>query len=351
MNFRLAKSGLSLALATALLVLGGAQTALAKVTIRASVYGNPQAQSESAHVKALVRFKEEFEARVGDEATIQIFWDNQLTQTYEAAVNSLQNGLVHITSIPMNTMAEYTDAYAPLANLFIFPYPHQQVPYDVIDGKVGEILNERVIADTRLRPFAYWEVGFRHLIGVKKPINTLEDLKGMKLRVQPNPIHLEAFKLLGANPTPIPWGELFTALQQGVVDGTENPLDNLYSGRLYEPVKYLTLTGHAYEYVVYLTGEDFYQSLSPEIQQAWEEAAAATTVYFRGEMAAYEAFVLDYIQKEGMEVIELSPEEIERFREVVVPSWDISREMVGDEYFNSIMDEITRIREEYLASQ
>lgn len=102
----------------------------------------------------------------------------------------------------------------------------------------------------------FWEVGPNHLTSVKKPINSLEDLKGMKIRVQPIPVHVAAFKALGANPASIAWGELFTALQQGTVDGAENPFENIVDARLYEVQKHIALSGHAFEFVNFVTSEN-----------------------------------------------------------------------------------------------
>ena len=333
------------------MLLGMTAAADAKIVIRANIYGNPQAQGDTPSVKSMLFLKKKFEERVGDKAEIKIFWDNQLAKTYESAVNALQNGVIHISDIPMTTMAEYTNAYVPMSNLFLIPYPHSAIAYRVIDGEIGKTMTERVIKDAGLRAMSYWAVGFRHLTSVSKQIRNLDDLQGMKIRVQPNPVHLAAFEALGANPTPIPWGELFTALQQGVVDGAENPFDNIYQARLYEPQKNITLTGHAFEFVCYLTGEQFYQSLPKDVQEAWDASFAEATAYHRTELVKSDKRILQFLANGQMEVFELPADELKRFRDKVKPAWNVSKELVGEEYYNKIIDGVAKVEADYLANK
>ncbi len=339
---------------TALLILcvllwvpGSAMAGAEKIVMKINASGNATQKEEIPHVHCYLWFKEEMEKRFPGRFEVQIFWDVQLARTYEAAINGLQNGVFQWSAIPLSTSAEYSSAGVPFNNLFLIPYPHVQLAYDIIDGKVGEMISQKMLKDTGLRIAAYWEVGFRHLLLVKNPVNHIEDLRGIKMRVQPNPVHLNAFKLLGTNPTPIAWGELFTALQQRVVDGTENPLQNIESGRLYEVAKYLTLTGHLFEYVIYLINDQWYQNLPDDIRQAFDECMAEATKEYRRKMAIQNEAWLKQFQAKGMVVNELPPEELEKFREVVMPSYAMSEKTAGREYTDAMLKEIEKIKKEY----
>jgi tripartite ATP-independent transporter DctP family solute receptor len=145
--------------------------------------------------------------------------------------------------------------------------------YKVIDGPVGQQLNELAKAKG-LVVLAFWDNGIRHTSNSKRPITKPEDLAGIKIRTPPDPITIEIFTALGANPTPLAFSELYIALQQGVVDGQENPLMNISSSKLYEVQKYISLTGHKYETTPLLASKMIWDTLSKDDQKAILEAAA-----------------------------------------------------------------------------
>jgi tripartite ATP-independent transporter DctP family solute receptor len=144
--------------------------------------------------------------------------------------------------------------------------------YKVIDGPVGQQLGELAKAKG-LVVLAFWDNGIRHTSNSKRPITKPEDLAGLKLRTPPDPITIEIFTALGANPTPLAFSELYIALQQGVVDGQENPLMNIYSSKLHEVQKFITLTGHKYETTPLLASKMIWDTLSKDDQKAILEAA------------------------------------------------------------------------------
>ena len=318
-----------------------------KINLRMQASYNPKSYADQPSVVATLRLAEEMKKRVGDKVNVKIYWEEQLAKTYEASVNLVQNNNLQWTMIPMSTFSEFSRACIPLGNFFVIPYPHVQIAYNVVDGKVGDIFRERVIKETGLRIMAYWEVGFRHLLAVDKPIADLESIKGMKFRVQPNPVHLAAFKLLGANPTPITWSELFTSLQQHVVDGTENPFENVMGGRLYEVCKHMTLTGHLFEFVIYVTNEEWYQSLPDDVRTAFDESVAIATKAYRDQIAKKNVEWIDFFKSQGMEVRELAPDELSKFRDAVKPSYEESMKLVEPEYFEQIMTEINNEEKAY----
>lgn len=323
-------------------------TEAAPINIKFSVSYNPKSRPDAPHVLAPLFFKQELEKRLGDKVNVRIYWDNQLAKTYEAAVNAVQNGLIHFTQIPMSTLSEYSQACVPFTDLFLIPYPHTQIAYNLIDGELGQMFRDRVVKDTGLRIGAFWEVGFRHVTSVKKPVASLADMNGMKIRVQPNPVHLAAFKALGANPTPIAWAEIFTALQQNVVDGAENPYRNIIDARLYEVQKNLILTGHTFEFVCFFTSEKFYQSLPEDVRTAWDESLVAATAEFRRLSA--EGLAKDHaFLKEKMTMSELPESEMVKFRAAVKDSRKLAAEISGEEYTAKVMALIEKGIKDYSA--
>jgi tripartite ATP-independent transporter DctP family solute receptor len=326
---------------------GSAEAAEKKIIMKINISTNISLREEQPSTNAIMQFKEEMEKRFPERFEVQLFGDNQLARTYEAAINGLQTGVFQMSQIPLSTSAEFSPAGVPFNNLFLIPYPHVQLAYEIIDGRVGEMINERMIQDTGLRIAAYWDLGFRHLLLINKPVERVSDLRGIKIRVQPNPVHLEAFKLLETNPTPIAWGELFTALQQRVVDATENPFQNIELARLYEVTKYLTMTGHLFEFVIYLVNDEWYQALPEDIRQGFDETIKLCTEEFRRRMEIQNLQWLKNFQAKGMIVNELSVEELEKFREVVIPTYKRSEEVAGQEYTDTLLKELEKARKDY----
>lgn len=319
-----------------------------KILIKINAHKNPKTPgtADMPLMYLTQAIKDRLEERFPGRVQVRIYWDNQLAKTYENAMNALQNNVIQLSYFPLNSIAEFTHAAIPLSNLFLFPYPHTQLVYDAYDGEIGRMLSERILKDAKVRPVCYWEVGYRHLLNNKKQIETLEDLKGMKIRVQPNPVHIESFKALGANPTPVTWSEVFTALQQGVVDGTENPYDNIYTARLYEVQKYLTLTGHAFEMGAYCISEEFYQKLPEDIRVGFDELMAELTQEFRVGMAKKDEWFKDYFEKE-LAANELSAAELEKFAALVEPMKEMSRKQAGEEYSDTIYEIIKNNQKAY----
>jgi TRAP-type transport system periplasmic protein len=162
----------------------------------------------------------------------------------------------------MGTLDMMVTSSAPIANttktFLVFDLPFlftsEKVADTVLDGPAGqEIL--QTLKGTGLIGLVYWENGFRNITNSKKPINTPDDLNGLKIRTMQNPIHLDSFKKWGANPVPMPFNEVFTALEQKVIDGQENPNTLIYDAGFYEAQKYLTISQHFYTPFVLMIGQ------------------------------------------------------------------------------------------------
>jgi tripartite ATP-independent transporter DctP family solute receptor len=149
-----------------------------------------------------------------------------------------------------------------------------------------------------------WVYGERHILS-KKPIRTVEDLKGLKIRVPNNTIQVKGFEVLDATPTPMPLGDVYTALQQGTIDALENPLSVLYNGKYHEVAKYLTLDGHVKNFTTFVAGAEFFNSLTSEQQQIIMETGKEAGVFNNDLQAKSEAEILSKYKEEGVEIIEV----------------------------------------------
>lgn len=197
----------------------------------------------------------------------------------------------------------------------------------VLDGPVGqELLGRLNSAGLGMVGLALWEQGFRHLTNNRRPIHGPEDVRGLKIRVRENPIHVDSFNALGAQATPMSWGEVYSALEQGVIDGQENPIPVLTSHRIYEVQKYGALTGHFYSPAVVLINDRLFQRMDPELQEILREAAQEFSRRERAIARAMEAAQVAELEALGM--VFTRPEK-EPFQRAMAPVYDKYRARFG----------------------
>jgi tripartite ATP-independent transporter DctP family solute receptor len=173
---------------------------------------------------------------------------------------------------------------------------------DVLDGPIGQELLARFPAKN-LIGLAWGEQGFRHLTNSRRNVANPEDMKGLKLRTMENPVHILAFKTLGAAPTPMAWPEVITSLQQGAIDGQENPISVITSAKLYQVQKYLTLTRHVYSPAVFMVSPKIYNALSEADKKAFVESARAGAAAMRRFVDDLEQKGVEDLKAQGMQVV------------------------------------------------
>lgn len=183
----------------------------------------------------------------------------------------------------------------------------------VLDGPVGQKVMDK-LQDKGLVGLVYWENGFRNLTNNKQPVNKLEDFNGIKLRVMQNNVFLESFKTLGANAVPLPFSELFTALETKTVDGQENPYNTILSSKFYEVQKYLTVTNHVYSPWIITVSKKWWDGLSKDEQKVLMDAAKKSRDFERQDTRAEAGKALGELKAKGMQINELSPTEANRMR-------------------------------------
>ena len=260
------------------------------------------------HAAGAEGFKKELEKLAPGRFKLEFFPGGSLGGEREMAegvqLGSLEMAITG-TAVLGNFVPEMMIADIP----FLFrDYAHARA---VMDGPIGEDLLAKMRAKG-LVGLAFGEVGFRHLTDNKHPINKVDDLKGLKIRTMENNIHLEAFRALGAQPTPMAWTEVVTALQQGTIDGQENPLSIIVSTKLWESQKYLTLSNHVFTPVAFYMSPTLFDSLSPEDQEIMRKAARAGRAANRAYVDESEKTGLDVLKKNGMQVSQVEAAEFQK---------------------------------------
>lgn len=213
----------------------------------------------------------------------------------------------------------------------------------VFDGPVGQYLNTK-LAGVGIHVLGWWENGFRHITNSRRPVHKLDDLKGLKLRTQPNPLTLDAFKAIGANASPLPWSELFVALETKAFDGQENPVVLMYTQRFYEVQKYMTLSGHVYSPLIFAVSKKYWDSLSNDERQMMTSAAKSATAYQRKTTAAEAGAALQGMKDKGMQVTQFSEADLQAIRDKVPPAIAPHLEKIGPEFMALVRSEIAKAR-------
>ena len=294
--------------------------------------GHGVPETASLH-KAFVKFKEIVEAKSSGEMRVQIFPNQQLGGDRELT-EALQLNNVSITAVSANNLAPF------VAEFFVFDlfylFSDAETAYRVLDGEVGKKLLT-FLEPVGIKGLGQMENGFRNLTNSKRAVSKPDDMNGVKIRVAENPVQISAWKSLGANPTPMAWGEIFTALQQKTLDGQETSLELIVANRFYEAQKFLTISEHLYSPFTLIASLDFYEGLSPEHRAIVDGAAAEIVPYQRGLAQEVAKNAVETIAKAGLEVTMLTPEQKKAFRDKMADSYPLVRDRAG-----AICDEILK---------
>jgi tripartite ATP-independent transporter DctP family solute receptor len=213
----------------------------------------------------------------------------------------------------------------------------------VLDGKTGQAIM-RKLEDKGLVGLVYWENGFRNLTNSQKPVTGPEDFSGLKLRVMQNNVFLETFQRLGANAVPLPFSELFTALETKTVDGQENPYNTILSSKFYEVQKYLSITNHVYSPWIVTASKQWWDGLSADERDVLLKAAAVSRDFERKDTRAEADKALAQLKADGMQINTVSPEAVQKMRETIAPVNAQIEKSVGSDLWNAVQDQLKDIR-------
>ncbi|EWC40914.1 TRAP transporter substrate-binding protein [Stutzerimonas stutzeri] len=222
---------------------------------------------------------------------------------------------------------------------FLFSDPRQAD--QVLDGPVGRQVMDK-LEEKGLVGLVYWENGFRNVTNSARPIDRLEDFDGVKLRVMPNPVFIDTFKRMGANAVPLPFSELFTALETKAVDGQENPYNTILSSKFYEVQKYLSVTNHVYSPWIVTVSKRWWDGLSQTEQGIIMDAAEKARDAEREDTRREASQALAALKERGMQINEVSPEEIQRMREQAKPAIQTVIDTVGQDLFDQVQAEVEK---------
>ena len=269
------------------------------------------------NAKAAVKFKEEVERNSDGRIQINVRPAAQLGGDVEI-IEQTQMGLVHIAIPPTGNLANFEP------KMYVLDLPFMMTDdasmKGVLDGEVGRELLD-LLEKANLKGMNYWGAGFRNMTNNIRPINKPDDLKNIKMRVLQAPTTLATYRAYGANPTAMAFTEVYNGLQQGVVEGQENPLANIYSMRFYEVQKYMTRTSHVYHTYAAVMNKAAWESLPEDLQKVVQEAFDVARDYARELTHEDEQNIMKEI-KDQIEIIELTPEGREAFIEASKPVYE-----------------------------
>jgi tripartite ATP-independent transporter DctP family solute receptor len=258
-------------------------------------------------------------------------------QMQQALIGGAQEMMVGSTA----TLVGITQEMALWDTPFLFN--NTQEADAVLDGPVGQKVMDK-LQEKGLIGLVYWENGFRNLTNNKRPVTKVEDMDGIKLRVMQNNVFLDSFKLLGANAVPLPFSELFSALETKTVDGQENPYNTILSSKFYEVQKYLSVTNHVYSPWIVTVSKKWWDSLSKDEQKILLDAAKKSRDFERKDTRAEAAQALAELRTKGMLINELTPTETDRMRARLTQVNASIATGVGQALWDETQAELKRLR-------
>ena len=314
----------------AALVLGGVDVALAKTFKVAVGDAGGSAQHELGK-----KFVELFEAKTGGKHTAKLFLNGQLGSEQDT-VNDAAIGTLDFSILAINNVTPFS----PTVGVFTLPYVILSLDDAVklTQGEVGKELTENTIRDAGVRIVGWTYTGFRVLTNSKKPVKTLEDLKGLVIRVPKNEIMIDSYNSWGINPTPMAWSETFTALQQKVVDGQDNPYLTVHSMKFYEVQKYVTQIRYIFSIEPLIVSESVFQDLDEDVQNAILEAGQEATLHSAQHLRDSEAAIKEDLIAKGMQIDVPENDEKEWIEAATTAVWPKFYDSIGGkEKLNNVM--------------
>ncbi|KQX86783.1 TRAP transporter substrate-binding protein [Variovorax sp. Root473] len=333
MRIRFALAGLVAALATA----GAVQAQDFKPRIVRFGYGLVDNSNQGRAVRL---FAQEVEKASGGKMKVRGIGNAALgsdTQMQQALIGGAQEMMVGSTATLVGIVPEMAVWDTP------FLFSNVKEADVVLDGPVGEKVKAK-LEPKGMVGLVYWENGFRNLTNSKRPVNKLEDMGDIKLRVMQNNVFLDSFKALGANAVPLPFSELFTALETRAVDGQENPFNTVVSSKFYEVQKYLTVTNHVYSPWIVTVSKKWWDTLSPAEKKVLQDAAVKSREFERKDTREEATKALAELRTKGMQVNELPATEANRMREKLASVNSGIAKAVGQETWDAVNGAVAQVR-------
>ncbi len=284
-------------------------------------------------------FKSEIARLSGNQMQVDIFPAMQLGGAKEN-VDAVRSGTLFMTWVGAAFLSRIVPELEAVSLPFLFP--SREAAFTVIDGPVGQLL-DRKLGEKGFIALGWMELGARHVTNSKRPIKALADLKGLKIRLQPNETHLATFRALGANPVAMDVKELYSALEQGVVDGQENPYAIIASNRYGEVQKFVSNTGHFFDFIAIVANRKQFEAMKPEQQKAIRGAMSAAIASQRAAAAELDAKSLAELRKK-MQYDPVPPQALEDMRKASAGVIDQVKQRAGADLVERVLAEVTKAR-------
>lgn len=283
------------------------------------------------------KFAELVEQKSGGTVQVEVYGSCMLGSD-RVAMESVQRGSLEMASSSSPNMANFS----PYFMIFDLPYitdiKYQQKIYDSLDnGDLGAYF-DRLAEEINLKPIMFSEYGYRNFVTTGQPISTADTVKKLKVRVTASPVEIEVAKALGMSPTPIAWGETYTAMQQGTVDGEGNTFSLLCDAKHDEVIKYAVDSRHNYSMHILMMNKDYWDSLPADVQQVINESAKEALRYQRSITAELERKAGEKFEAQGIKVHRLSEEELAEYKRKTRPVWDIFADQIPAELFEMVTE-------------
>ena len=331
---------LTSALIPSFVLLGTTGPAHAEIGEHTIKFASQNAQGHPS-VEGMEKFKDLVEEKSGGNITVRLFPGGVLGGDLQT-LSALQGGTVEMTVMNAGLVGGVAKDFA-LADLpFLYETPEQADA--VMDGPFGQALMDQLPAHG-LAGLGYWELGFRQLTNNRHTVATVDDIAGLKIRVVQQPVMIDLFNALGANAVPMPFPEVYTALETGAIDGQENPFPNILASKFVEVQKYLTVTNHVYNPQIVLVSGKLWESLNEEERKLLQDAATEARDFQRETSRKQSEEALAELKEEGMEVTELPPEEMEKLREKAKPVTEKYKQEANPELVKLLEAELAKARE------
>ena len=322
--------------AACLLAAGPSHAQFQDHAIRATL----SAQKDHPLGVALTKVQQCVAQKSGGKMKIQTFFDGSLGSDIPT-IQQLRTGTLDMVV----TATSFLSTMVPSAAVFDLPFlfANEKEADAALDGKAGELLAQR-LAGVGLVTLAYWENGFRNMTNSKRPINRMEDLGGLKMRALQNPIVVETFKAMGGFAVPMPFTEVYSALETKTVDGQENPVPIIESAKFYEVQKYLSMTRHIYNPGIVVYSKQLFDKLAPVEQAALRDCAQGAREEQRRLNRQQSEEGIARLKAKGMIVNELSPAELARMREVAKPIHEKAIPTIGADMLAAVHEDLKAVR-------
>jgi tripartite ATP-independent transporter DctP family solute receptor len=322
-------------------MLAGAATALraADITERAPKFPIVNNIDHPQGVGAK-KFAELVEQKSGGKIKPKIHAGGTLGGEQQVA-SAMQGGTVEISMMAPAQLVGMIKEFVILD--FPFAFANEQEADNVLDGPLGKKLID-MLPPKNLVGLAYMEQGYRSISNSKRPVQKLEDIQGLKIRTIQNPLYIDMLNALGANAVPMPFTELYSALETKTVDGQENPYSTVEASKLYEVQKYFSNTRHIYNPQLLMVSKKFWDSLSPAERKIFQDAANEARDFQRKAARESSQKSRDYLVKQGMQINDLAPQEIARMRDKVKPVVDKYSAQVGEPLVKEFNAELEKAR-------